>query len=182
MVKNLPAIWFDLWVGKTSWRRAWLLIPIFLPGESPWTEEPGGLQSIMGSQGVGRDWTTKHSTRGVVAETTSDEISDIDGTQPKKPCSFRLFTLAVYSRERIINHHRSVIWLFHLSFFPFISRPAYSRLRLPFKYECQNADVDLWKTHNRARHIFVARRPWDFGVIRYQSIMELEWSDSFLKL
>ena len=29
-------------------------IPLFLPGESPWTEEPGGLQS-MGSQTVGPD-------------------------------------------------------------------------------------------------------------------------------
>ena len=28
--------------------------PVFLPGESPWTEEPGGLQS-MGSQRVGHD-------------------------------------------------------------------------------------------------------------------------------
>ena len=26
--------------------------PVFLPGKSPWTEEPGGLQS-MGSQRVG---------------------------------------------------------------------------------------------------------------------------------
>ena len=40
---------FDPWVGKISWRRAWQPIPVFLPGESPWTEEPGGLQS-MGSQ------------------------------------------------------------------------------------------------------------------------------------
>ena len=29
----------------------------FLPGESPWTEEPGGLQSI-GSQRVGHNWVT----------------------------------------------------------------------------------------------------------------------------
>ena len=28
--------------------------PVFLPGEPPWTEEPGGLQS-MGSQRVGHD-------------------------------------------------------------------------------------------------------------------------------
>ena len=28
--------------------------PVFLPGESPWTKEPGGLQS-MGSQRVGYD-------------------------------------------------------------------------------------------------------------------------------
>ena len=32
-----------------------------LPGESPWTEEPGRLQS-MGSQIVGNDYMTKHST------------------------------------------------------------------------------------------------------------------------
>ena len=30
-------------------RRAWQLTPVFLLGESPWTEEPGGLQSL-GSQ------------------------------------------------------------------------------------------------------------------------------------
>ena len=34
--------------------KAWQPTPVFLPGESPWTEEPGGLQSI-GSQGVGHD-------------------------------------------------------------------------------------------------------------------------------
>ena len=25
----------------TPWRRAWQPTPVFLPGESPWTEEPG---------------------------------------------------------------------------------------------------------------------------------------------
>ena len=30
--------------------------PVFLPGESPWTEEPGGLQS-MGSRRVRQDWS-----------------------------------------------------------------------------------------------------------------------------
>ena len=30
------------------------LTSVFLPGESPWTEEPGGLQS-MGLQRVGHD-------------------------------------------------------------------------------------------------------------------------------
>ena len=43
---------FDPWVGKIPWRRAWLPPPVFLPGASPWTEEPGRLQS-MGSQ----SWT-----------------------------------------------------------------------------------------------------------------------------
>ena len=48
----------DPWVGKIPWRRAWQPTPVFLPGESPWTEEPGRLQS-MALQRVG---ATKHST------------------------------------------------------------------------------------------------------------------------
>ena len=45
---------FDPWVGTIPWRRAWQTTPVFLPGESPWTEEPGGLQS-MGSQRIGHE-------------------------------------------------------------------------------------------------------------------------------
>ena len=44
-------------VGKILWRRAWQPTPVFLPGESPWTEEPGRLQS-MGSQRLGHDWVS----------------------------------------------------------------------------------------------------------------------------
>ena len=32
--------------GKIPWRRKWKPTLVFLPGESPWTEEPGGLQSM----------------------------------------------------------------------------------------------------------------------------------------
>ena len=56
VVKNPPARCkrhgFDLWAGKIPWRRAWQPIPVFLSGESPWKEEPGGVHSI-GSQQVG---------------------------------------------------------------------------------------------------------------------------------
>ena len=43
-VKNLPPVQpgFDLWTGTIPWRRAWQPTPVFLLGESPWTEEPGG--------------------------------------------------------------------------------------------------------------------------------------------
>ena len=44
----------DPWVGKIPWRKEWLTTPVLLPGESPWNEEPGGLQSI-GSHRVGHD-------------------------------------------------------------------------------------------------------------------------------
>ena len=53
MVMNLPASAQDVrdlgsipGFGKTPWRRAWQPTPVFLPGESPWTEKPGGLQFI----------------------------------------------------------------------------------------------------------------------------------------
>ena len=45
---------------RFPWRRAWQPTPVFLPGECPWTEEPGRLQS-MELQRVRHDWTTKHS-------------------------------------------------------------------------------------------------------------------------
>ena len=51
---------FDSWDGKIPWR-AWQPTPVFLYGESPWTEEPGGLQSIV-LQRVGHDRATKHNT------------------------------------------------------------------------------------------------------------------------
>ena len=56
MVKNLPAMWeteFDPCVGKIPWRRTWQPTPVYLPGESPWTEEPGRLPA----HGVKKGWT-----------------------------------------------------------------------------------------------------------------------------
>ena len=47
---------FNPWIGKIPRRRAWQPTPVFSPGESPWTEEPGGLQSIV-LQKVGHDWS-----------------------------------------------------------------------------------------------------------------------------
>ena len=47
---------FDPWVGKMSWKRSGQPTLVFLPGESPWTEKPGGLQSI-GLYRVRHDWS-----------------------------------------------------------------------------------------------------------------------------
>ena len=33
-------------LGRFPWRRTWQPTLIFVPGESPWTEKPGGLQSM----------------------------------------------------------------------------------------------------------------------------------------
>ena len=57
LIENLPKCggpWFNPWVGKIPWRRVWQPTPVFLPGKSPWTEEPGELQS-MGFQRVRHD-------------------------------------------------------------------------------------------------------------------------------
>ena len=47
MVKNLPAMQ-ETWVGKILWRRVWQSAPVFLSGESPWTEETGRLHTVRG--------------------------------------------------------------------------------------------------------------------------------------
>ena len=66
MVKNLPANAGDsgdmgliLGLGRSPGVRKWQPTPIFLPGEIPWTEEPGRLQS-MESQKVRHNLVTKH--------------------------------------------------------------------------------------------------------------------------
>ena len=50
---------FDPWVQKTSWRKTWQPTPVFLPGEIPLTDKPGGLQ-FMGFQEL--DMTQQLST------------------------------------------------------------------------------------------------------------------------
>ena len=55
---------------ETPWRRQWQLPPVFLPGEYhgwriPWTEKPGGLQSI-GSQ---ESDTTERLSTGTLTHT-----------------------------------------------------------------------------------------------------------------
>ena len=56
-VKNLPATW-EIWVRSLVWEdpleEGMQPTSVFLPRESPWTEEPGRLQS-MGLQRVGPD-------------------------------------------------------------------------------------------------------------------------------
>ena len=53
MVKNPPAVW-GTGMGKIPWRRSWHPTPVILPGELPWTEEPGRLLSL-GSKRVGHN-------------------------------------------------------------------------------------------------------------------------------
>ena len=43
LVRNLPIKW-ETWVQSLDWEESLEKgTPVFLPGESPWTEEPSGL-------------------------------------------------------------------------------------------------------------------------------------------
>ena len=59
-IKNLPATQ-ETWVPSLGWEDplsdGMAFHPVSLPGESSWTEEPSGLQS-MGSQRLGQNGMT----------------------------------------------------------------------------------------------------------------------------
>jgi len=65
LVKNLPAM-RETWILSLGWEdplgEGIATHSSILAGESPWIQEPGRVQS-MGSQRVGHDGATKHSTR-----------------------------------------------------------------------------------------------------------------------
>ena len=67
MVKNLSAMW-ETWVNSLGWEdpleESMATLSVFLPRESPWAEEPGGLQS-MGSQRVGNVTAQQHPSLSV---------------------------------------------------------------------------------------------------------------------
>ena len=64
LIKNLPAI-RETWVRSLGWEdlleKGKATHSSILAWRIPWTEEPGGLQS-MGTQRVGHDRVTEHST------------------------------------------------------------------------------------------------------------------------
>ena len=64
MVKNLPAMQ-ETWAGslgqEDSLEKGMATHSSVLAWRIPWTEEPGGLQS-MGSQRVGQDWASNTFT------------------------------------------------------------------------------------------------------------------------
>ena len=64
MVKNLPSLW-ESWLWSLGWddplEKGKATHSRILAWRIPWTEEPGGLQS-MGSQTAGYDWVTNTFT------------------------------------------------------------------------------------------------------------------------
>ena len=67
IVKNPPALW-ETWVPSLGWKdpleEGMQPTPVFLPGESPWTEELGRLQSMGILQARILEWVVMPSSRG----------------------------------------------------------------------------------------------------------------------
>ena len=64
LVKNLPAMqetWIQSMGQEDPLEKGMAIHLSILAGKTPWTEEPGGLQS-MGSQTVRHDWATEHAS------------------------------------------------------------------------------------------------------------------------
>ena len=80
---------FDPWPGKIPWRRAWQPTPVFLPGESPWTGEPGGLQ-FTGLRSVRHDWSNLAQHRYFVVLTALSVICKDNDTYIQKFPEFYL--------------------------------------------------------------------------------------------
>ena len=87
-VKNLPAMqetWVQSLGWEDPWRREWQPTPVFLPGDSPWIEEPGGLQSMSSqSQTCLSDYArlgTNHTDQGSPGGASSKESA----CQSRKP-------------------------------------------------------------------------------------------------
>ena len=59
--RRLKCCRFNPCVGKIPWRGAWQPTPVFLPEESPQTEEPGGLYSPWGPKELNTTEVTKHT-------------------------------------------------------------------------------------------------------------------------
>ena len=79
--------WFIPSVGKSPWRREWLLTPGLIACRAPATVQSGGLQS-MGLQRVRHNWATNTSTRCCLHARSCPTLLQAHG-----PSSTRLFWL-----------------------------------------------------------------------------------------
>ena len=99
-VRKCGRLGFHPWVGKIPWWRERLPTPVFLPGEPPWTEEPGGLQS-MESQRVGQSLCTLYI---IYTSTTKELLKKKKGgggnpRERKGDCGILLLYLSKLSKE-----------------------------------------------------------------------------------
>ena len=100
---------FDPWVRKIPWRRAWQPTPVFLPGESPWTEEPGETPQVtvvpdsLWSHGLYSPWNSPGQDTGVGSLSLLQGIFPTQGSNPGPPhCRWTLYQLS--HKRRGLNY------------------------------------------------------------------------------
>ena len=124
---------FDPCFRKIPWRREWQPTPGFWPGKSPWTEEPGVLQSV-GSQRLGHDRATKqrlgdgvsHGTR-VRCPRLLHSVVKHSPYLPERDCSCPGEVFAAPHRPQMSN--RGKLWGFREA--PVSSSVALARSSVP---------------------------------------------------
>ena len=84
MVKNQAVNGGDIRdAGSIPWRRSWQPTPVFLPGESPWTEDPGGPHPWGCKES---DMTEQLSTHTQISHLNSSNLCNGDSVY-KKSCN-----------------------------------------------------------------------------------------------
>ena len=105
---------FDPWVGKVPWMRKWQPTLVFLPGKSPWTEEPSPVQSMESQQSDTTEQLNNNSTLFYLEVRIPFSFQGFKDTnqQHDKSCSLRSsvqFSLSVVSaslRPHGLQHAR----------------------------------------------------------------------------
>ena len=104
--------WFDPWVGKIPWRRAWQPTPAFLPGESH-GQRSLELQSI-GSQKIRLDWVTEHAYMPVLYGEPSRPVFSSQWSVRQVCCSPHLQMEKLSpQRSKHVAHLREKRWATH---------------------------------------------------------------------
>ena len=168
VVKNLPAkqetqkTWGWSLVGKIPQRKVWQPMSVFLPGESLWTEEPGGLKSI-GLYRAGQDWS---DLAGVQAHT----CRHIHRYYPV--LSGLLFPWLDWVLWRLRTCHR-LLWIFystsqnnahlqglinHLSSKHHFGKCYVTINSSAIKYPC--TELSTWRINVEGQHGLQNPRPW----------------------
>ena len=92
---------FDPWVRKIPWRRALATHSSIFAWRIPWTEEPGGIQSI-GSQKVGHDWRDLAHTHALLDIRKASFLRSFE-IFPKVPYSWAYHAIVETSKMIVLR-------------------------------------------------------------------------------
>ena len=140
------------WVGKIPWKRAWQPTPVFLFGESPWTEEPGWLHS-RGLQREGQDWVTKYSASKSLNNTATSNSghSHIQLSAPLLWMELRHSMQKILFQNSRWYHHRCNEWSRQRQGEPFPLGKSGEQLTLVCSKN-KSVKRDLWRGEKWLKH------------------------------